>query len=75
MNRTRFLLVDRAAWDDKRDDLPPLPEPDFIRQIQAGRLDRRGWRQDRRIITCTAPAAAGQANAALLRNGYNARFT
>ena len=45
-----FLLVDRSAWDDKRDVFRLYRNPDFIRQIQA-ELDRRGLGKDAEIIT------------------------
>ncbi len=71
-----FLLVDRSAWDDKRDVFRLYRNPDFIRQIQA-ELDRRGLGKDAEIITlCRSGSERGEPSAALLRaNGFpNARF-
>ena len=71
-----FLLVDRSAWDDKRDVFRLYRNPDFIRQIQA-ELDRRGLGKDAEIITlCRSGSERGHPSAALLRaNGFpNARF-
>ena len=71
-----FLLVDRSAWDDKRNIFRLHQNPDFLRQIQA-ELDRRGLGRDAEIITmCRSGSERGEPSAAFLRaNGYpNARF-
>ena len=71
-----FMLVDRSAWDEKRNVFRLYQNPDFIRQIQA-ELDRRGLGKDAEIITmCRSGSERGEPSAALLRaNGFpNARF-
>ena len=71
-----FMLVDRSAWDEKRNVFRLYQNPDFIRQIQA-ELDRRGLGKDAEIITmCRSGSERGQPSAALLRaSGFpNARF-
>lgn len=71
-----FMLVDRSAWDDKRNVFRLYQNPNFIRQIQA-ELDRRGLGKDAEIITmCRSGSERGQPSAALLRaSGFpNARF-
>ena len=71
-----FLLVDRSAWDDKRNIFRLHQNPDFLRQIQA-ELDRRGLGRDAEIITmCRSGSERGEPSAAFLRaNGFpNARF-
>lgn len=71
-----FMLVDRSAWDDKRNVFRLYQNPDFIRQIQA-ELDRRGLGKDAEIITmCRSGSERGEPSAAFLRaSGFpNARF-
>ena len=71
-----FMLVDRSAWDEKRNVFRLYQNPDFIRQIQA-ELDRRGLGKDAEIITmCRSGSERGEPSAAFLReNGFaNARY-
>jgi len=71
-----FMLVDRSAWDEKRNVFRLYQNPDFIRQIQA-ELDRRGLGKDAEIITmCRSGSERGEPSAAFLRaSGFpNARF-
>ncbi len=71
-----FMLVDRSAWDAKRNVFRLYQNPDFIRQIQA-ELDRRGLGKDAEIITmCRSGSERGEPSAAFLRaSGFpNARF-
>lgn len=71
-----FLLVDRSAWDDKRNIFRLHQNPDFLRQIQA-ELDRRGLGRDAEIITmCRSGSERGKPSADFLRaNGFpNARY-
>ncbi len=71
-----YLMVDRAAWDDKRGVYQLHQNPDFVAQIKAA-LEKRGLAADAEIITmCRSGSERGEPSANFLRaNGFpNARF-
>lgn len=71
-----FLLVDRAAWDDKRGVFKLNQNPEFVAQIKAA-LEKRGLTSDVEVITlCRSGSERGEPSAAFLRaNGFpNARY-
>ena len=56
-----FLLVDRSAWDDKRNIFRLHQNPDFLRQIQAELSTGAGLGRDAEIITmCRSGSERGR---------------